>query len=355
MKIAITHPFAWPEVRRGAERMIVETGRALAARGHRVTVFTSGTPDIPGVRVVSLTRRHEDPFEHERHFARQVFPRLLIGRFDVVHSLMPYDAAAAVLSGRLVKHRVVYEELGVPNPDWWARRLDGWLRAWLVRTVDVYGCMSEYARSELETRFGRVGDVIPGGVRLDQFTPGRREPEPTILYSGTLDEPYKGVPRLVDSMELLVEKRPSVRLWLSGQGDSDGLLERASDSVRDRVVRVPLGDPMDQGARYSRAWVTVLPSTGDSFGLVLIESLAAGTPIVVGNSGNPPSLVTPQTGVVAEALDAESLSAALDRGLELATRAETADACRASVARYDWDAAIAPLLEDLYRPDRKVR
>src|SRR5215472_11283467 len=108
MKIAITHPFAWPQVRRGAERMIVEMARALAARGHRVTVFTSGQPDIPGARVVSLRRTQDDYVEHQRRFARQIFPRLVAGRFDVVHSLMPYDAAAAVVAGRLVRHRVVY-------------------------------------------------------------------------------------------------------------------------------------------------------------------------------------------------------------------------------------------------------
>src|ERR671919_397201 len=42
MKVAITHPYSWPEVRRGAERITVETGRALAARGHDVTLFTAG-------------------------------------------------------------------------------------------------------------------------------------------------------------------------------------------------------------------------------------------------------------------------------------------------------------------------
>src|SRR5436190_1277583 len=42
MKVAITHPYSWPEVRRGAERITVETGRALAAAGHDVTVFTAG-------------------------------------------------------------------------------------------------------------------------------------------------------------------------------------------------------------------------------------------------------------------------------------------------------------------------
>lgn len=335
--------------------MIVETARSLAARGHRVTVFTSGTPDIPGSRVVSIRRTDDDPLEHERHFARRVFPRLLVGRYDAVHSLMPYDAAAAVVAGRLVRHRVVYEELGVPNPDWWARRLDGWVRVWLIRTVDVYGCMSEYARGELESKFGRVGDVIPGGVRLDQFGPGEREDEPTILYSGTLDDPGKGLLLLIDAMKPLLEKRPAVRLWLSGPGDPSWALEGVEAAVRERIVHLPLGDPLDQGSRYSRAWVTVLPSQGDSFGLVLIESMAAGTPIVVCNSGNPPSMVTPETGVVADEYDAMSLATALDRGLDLSGRDGTPEACRNSAARYDWDSVIAPLLEDLYRRDRKVR
>ncbi len=68
MKLAVTHPYSWPEVRRGAERIIVETARSMAARGHTVTVFTAGAvasrTESDGVTTVKLQRQHDDPNQH---------------------------------------------------------------------------------------------------------------------------------------------------------------------------------------------------------------------------------------------------------------------------------------------------
>lgn len=348
MRIAITHPYSWPDVRRGAERMIVETARCVAARGHEVTVYTTGRPGVPGVRCVSLLPVRRDPFLHEMLFGAQVAPRLLAGRYDAVHCMMPFDAAAAVATAARGGHRVVYEELGIPDPEFWASRRDGRVRRWLVDRVDVYGCMSPYAADALAARFGRQATVIPGGVRLDQFRPGRRAERPTVLFSGALTEPRKGLAVLLGAVGLLLGERPDLQLWLSGPGDVSPLLRAASREVRDCVEVLPLGAPEGQAERYAEAWVTALPSTWDSFGLVLVESLAAGTPIVVADHAAPPSLVTPSTGAVAAPDDAGALAAALRRGLDLAADPATAGRCRDYAARFDWDGAIAPLLEDLY-------
>lgn len=348
MRIAITHPYSWPEVRRGAERMIVETARSLAGRHHDVTVYTTGRPEIPGARCVVLRPVGRDPFLRELAFGGGVARHLLTGRFDAVHCMMPFDAAAAVATRSVGGHRVVYEELGIPDRSYWATRRDGRVRRWLVDRVDVYGCMSRYAADALQTQFGRRGEIIPGGVRLDQFRPGPRRPEPTILFSGALTEPRKGLAVLLEAFALLRAERGDLRLWLSGPGDPSDLLAALPPQVRDGVEQLPVGDPEGQSERYSAAWVTALPSTWDSFGLVLIESLAAGTPIVVANDAAPPSLVTPRTGAVAEPGDADSLAEALRRGLELAADPATAALCRDYAARFDWDSAIAPLLETLY-------
>lgn len=328
--------------------MIVETARSLAARGHTVTVYTSGRPEIPGARCVSLRRLHPDPLVHEMSFGVRVAPRLVTGRFDAVHSMMPFDAAAAVATRRVAGHRVVYEELGIPDPDFWNSRRDGRVRRWLVDRVDVYGCMSPYAAEALHREFGRRADLIPGGVRMDQFRPGRREAQPTVLFSGALTEPRKGLGVLLEAFTLLLSGRPDARLWLSGPGDVSAALAGLTPAVRDRVEVLPIGEPDQQSARYARAWVTALPSTRDSFGLVLIESLAAGTPIVVADDAAPPSLVTPETGAVARPGDPVSLATALERGIDLASRPVTAERCRSFAAGFDWDSVIAPTLEGLY-------
>lgn len=349
----MTHPYTWPEVRRGAERIIRETARALANRGHAVTIFTAGShpghDHSEGYRVVTFRRRLDNARRHERWFGWRVLPNLVAGRFDVVHSFFPHDAVAAIRAGKVTRNRTVYDEMGIPVPSWWSLQPDCKARMRVIRSVDVYGCMSQFALEALEQGYGRRGVLIPGGVRLSQFQPASaRESRPTLLFSGQVDLPRKGVPLLLEALSLVAKSEPDVQLWLSGPGNADPLLDSAPASVRERTQVLPLGEPEEQGARYGRAWATVLPSINDSFGIVLLESLACGTPIVVLNHSAPPALVTPETGTVAEPDDAESLADAMRGALDLARRAETSRACRERARSYDWDGAIAPILERLY-------
>jgi phosphatidylinositol alpha-mannosyltransferase len=351
--LAFTHPYGWPEVRRGAERIVQESARALADRGHDVTIFTAGSDagrtGHDGVTIIKFRRRFDEPVRHQAWFGYRLVPHLLTGNFDAVHAMMPNDALAAVRTRRVAGHRVVYEELGIPYRSYWAGLPDGRARRRLVGTVDVYGCMSNYALAVLHDEWGRSGDLIPGGVRLDQFSPAKsRADRPTILFSGALEERRKGLPDLLAALDLLMERVPQVQLWLSGMGDPAAMLAAAAPRVRAAVTVLPLGDPTELNHQYATAWVTALPSTGDSFGMALIESLAAGTPIVVADDGAPPQLTTPETGVVVEVHNPASLAAGLAEGLALATRAETAGRCRAFARQFDWDASLAALLEPLY-------
>ncbi|MFP5257317.1 MAG: glycosyltransferase family 4 protein [Acidimicrobiia bacterium] len=357
MRVAITHPYSWPDVRRGAERMVVETSRSLAARGHDVTVLTSGgaasLTSEGGVRTVRYRRFFPVDGRHERWFGWRITPALATGRFDVVHSLMPWDAVAAIRTARLARHRTVYEELGNPVREKVERRQDRRARERVIREVDVFAGMSEFSRGWLERDWGRKGVVVPGGVRCAEFAPERRHDRPTVLFSGALDRPEKNVRQLLEAVAVLARRRPDVELRLSGPGDARPLLAAAPEATRRRTRLLPLGHPEDLAHEYARAWVTCLPTEWDSFGLVVVESLASGTPVVSGPAGAPPEVISPEVGVVAPALDPLSLADALDRGLALAEAPGTVEACQAVARRYDWDDAIAPLLEDLYgRTDR---
>ena len=352
MKLAITHPYSWPDVRRGAERIVVETSRALAARGHEVTVFTSGweptRENRDGAQTIKFRRHFRDPYRHELSFALRVLPRLAAGRYDAVHAMMPLDALAAVASRGIAGHKVLYDEMGIPQRDWWEHQRDGWARRMIVRKADVYACMSQYALDALQTDWNRKGALLPGGVRVKSFSPAtEREPAPTILFSGLLDDPRKGVEDLLRAAVILSRTRPKLKVWLSGPGDPGRILAKVPDAAA-MVEHLPVGEPTSQAERYGRAWVTCLPSISESFGLVLIESLACGTPIVVVDDAAPPSLVTSGTGSVAKPHDPESLAAALDTGLTLAQEDGTPQRCRTRAERFDWDDAIAPLLESLY-------
>jgi glycosyltransferase involved in cell wall biosynthesis len=110
-----------------------------------------------------------------------------------------------------------------------------------------------------------------------------------------------------------------------------------------------IGAAGEQSERYGGAWVTCLPSTHDSFGMALLESLACGTPLVTTTHSAPQELVSEGvTGELCPAHDPAGLAAACLRALALARRPGTADACRAAAEPFDWDAGLAPLCERLY-------
>jgi phosphatidylinositol alpha-mannosyltransferase len=355
LRIALTHAFCWPEVRRGGERYLHELAGALARRGHRVTIVAGARlPAVAredGVRVVRLPRGRPEPaLSAERRFGTVVIPALAAGRFDVVHSLGARDAVASIGVRRaLGKHRTVYTNLGNPVRSWWDGRPDGAAHRRVVDEIDVYGCLSEYGRGFLRRDYGRDGVLTPGGVDLRRFRPGTaRADEPTLLYSGVLDDPRKGVALLLDAIAILARTEPRVRLWLSGPGDASALLAAAPSAARERTEVLPIGRPEDQPARYASAWATVLASRGEAFGLVLVESLACGTPIVATDDGGLPELIEPGAGVLAPVDDPDALARACAEALGLGAEPDVRERCRSAAIRHDWDRTVAPAVEALY-------
>jgi len=306
------------------------------------------------VSTVRIRRRFGDPYRHEADFGRRLFPRLARQRFDAVHSLQRRDAVASIRAARLhPSRRTVFTDLGLPSRSYWnsvstneARMVER-----VVRGVDTYSAMSRCAVDCLASEYGRTdGVVVPGGVDLNTFVPASSRAErPTILFSGAFAEPYKEASLLLDALPAIAEAEPGVELWLSGPGDGGPLLEAAPTEARERTRLLGLGDAYRQHERYGRAWVTCLPSRRDSFGMVLVESLACGTPLVTTTEGAPQELVERGvTGELAEPGDAASLAGACVRALDLCRNPGTRDHCRASAERFDWDQGLAPLVERIY-------
>lgn len=350
MRIAFAHVFCWPEVRRGAERLVGELTRSLARLGHDMTLFSSGyTPrrgPVDGVEEVVVRRRQDDVGAAERAFGRRVLPELLARRFDVVHSHGRHDGVAAIRASRVRRHCVtVHTDIGIPYRWWWESQPDEAPAAErVIRDVDVYACLSRFALDVLEHDYGRQGVLIPGGVDLARFTPASaRTPHPTILFSGAFAEPRKGVSTLLRALPIIAVDEPGVRLLLSGSDDAAPLLAAVPPETRARVDVLGAGRIEDQPIRYGTAWTCALPSTDDTFGLALVEALACGTPVVAGDHAALPELVKEGvTGTLCQPGDAASVARACLRALELARASGTADACRESARPYDWMTGVAP-------------
>jgi glycosyltransferase involved in cell wall biosynthesis len=103
-----------------------------------------------------------------------------------------------------------------------------------------------------------------------------------------------------------------------GEGPERGSLEAlaARLGIADRVTFLGALDREALAAEYRSAGLFVLPSLREGFGVVLLEALASGTPVVATASGGPQGIVGPSEGELAEPGDADSLAGAIGRALD---------------------------------------
>lgn len=371
MRIALTSVHCWPDVRRGGERYVHELAAALRRAGHDVTVLSTGQApgagEVLGVPVRRLPVRRAparwfpapwSDLSVEAAFGAQALAHLAgpvaRGRFDVWHATSTGDAAAATLAQRLhPRLRTVFTDHGFPARRSREQRPDRRLHRRVVRHVDAYVCVSRAAAGFLEGDYGRAAAVVPPGVRWAEHRPLPRHPRPAVLYAGSLTEPRKGLPLLLDAVARLRARVPDAELWLHGPGDPAEALAGASDAARAAVTRCGALDDEALREAYARAWTTVLPSRAESFGMTVVESLASGTPAVVLADGGGPAEVVADDRVGRRAPGTpDGLAEAVAQVLALARDPATVAACRERARCYDWDEAVVPALERVYAGGR---
>ena len=330
-RVALLAPCYWPEVRRGTERFARELADGLIADGHRPTLITSHPRRLSrtvedGMRVVRLPRPPHarlDRRGYEQHLTHLPLSAAAVAaaRPDVAHALYPADALAA----RAARRPVVLSYMGIPDAGWLAgARLRRRILTAAVRGVDAVVALSEAAAVEFRRTLGVDARVIAPGVDTAAFAPGgRRDERPTIVCAAALDAPQKRVGELVEAFALVRRVEPDARLVLSRPPPGVPVFEREGVEFADLDDRAALA------AAYRRAWISALPSMGEAFGLVLVESMACGTPVVARRTGATPEVVNADDVGVLYDGGPPALAAALLEGLDRAHDPVVAAACRA--------------------------
>jgi phosphatidylinositol alpha-mannosyltransferase len=160
----------------------------------------------------------------------------------------------------------------------------GWIRTfrplgrWAVSHLTIRAAVSAEARATAIEALGGEYELVWNGIEVERYAGAEPWPTtgPTIFFVGR-HEPRKGLAVLIEAMALL---GPEVRLWVAGQGPDTERLRRmtAGDGRIEWLGRI--GEP-EKISRIRGSGVLCVPSLrGESFGVVLLEGLAAGTPVV---------------------------------------------------------------------------
>ena len=227
------------------------------------------------------------------------------GRFDVVHAHVTHPAGfvAEQLARWLDIPLVVTEQMspfpfddmydgnGRPRPD---------VMSAIEAATRVTAVSRAHARS-IEKFTNRPIDVMPNFIDETRFAPGTRErSEPFELISvGHLCE-QKGFDVLLRAMRVCLDRGLTPRLTIVGKGHLQEPLQALSKELglTDHVVWLGAPDRSTMPEQYRRADAFVLASRHESFGIVVIEGLASGLPVVATKCGGPEETVTPECGVI---------------------------------------------------------
>ena len=327
---SLTHPG-------GVQGQVLGQARALRALGHEVRVLApcDGPPPDGGVTPLgnsvplagngSVAQLAPDPA-----CLRRTIRVLRDEAFDVVHLHEPFCPGPTLTALAFAEAPLVgtFHRAGLGAAYTLARPVT----VRMARRLAVRVAVSDDARRTAARALLGEYEVLPNGIEVERFAKATPWPTtgPTILFVGR-HEPRKGLNVLVDAMG---EVGPDVRLWVAGEGSQTAELRRrtAGDARVEWLGRL---DDDEVASRLRGADVLCAPSLhGESFGVVLLEGMAASTPVVASDLAGYRNVAEPDVhALLATPGDAGALAGALERVLRdaaLASRLVAAGEARAA-------------------------
>ncbi|MHB8644165.1 MAG: glycosyltransferase [Thermomicrobiales bacterium] len=382
----------------GMNIYVRELARELAARGARVDIFTrqelAETPDVtllePGVTLIALPcgpfgsvdKLSLAPFLPSFSMAVDAWSRANRRTYDLIHAhywlsgivgdalRCRWDVPLLMTFHTLAQAKNNVARSAAENEA--TQRIVAERR--LMHSVDAVMAFNPQEKAEMTWYYraepGKVC-VIPAGVDTTLFRPGNRADarrsldlppdEPTILFVGRID-PIKGIDVLVDALcglrrEMWLTAPP--RLLLVGGGEGEPAFEQliARVSARNLLDRIDFVGSVSHATLptyYRAADVVAVPSFYESFGLVAVEAMACGTPVVASRAGGLAFTVDDgRTGYLVSHNDPIALAARL-RDVLTDSDAQSRLGTQATIAaqRFGWP-VIASRVVHIY--DRLIR
>jgi phosphatidylinositol alpha-mannosyltransferase len=294
-RILLVSPFDFGHAG-GVNEHIVQLDRQFRRLGHETRILAATSPEdgetddghiyrlgmaVPVPSNGSMARITLSPF-----IGGKVKQFLKTGRFDVIHL---HEPLAPMLPLTVLLHSQT-----VNVGTFHAARPNNLMYMYTKAILDIFFekldariAVSEAAREFVDSYFPAQFDIVPNGISLEkydphtpplpQFTDGR----PNILFVGRFSESRKGFRYLVRAMPAIRSQFPDARLIVVGRGDPDPYQRFLHEHGIDDAVFAGVVSANMLPRYYASADVFCAPSTGrESFGLILLEALASGKPVV---------------------------------------------------------------------------
>jgi phosphatidylinositol alpha-mannosyltransferase len=330
LRIAMVSPYSLT-IPGGVQHQVLGLARELRRMGHEVRVLgpCDGPPPEPfvtplGNSLPTAANGSSVPLAPDPSAAMRTLRALNDEAFDILHLHEPM-APGPTVTALMLRLAPMVGTFHASGEIAWYRRVRKGLE-WLGTHLDHRVAVSQAARDMAERHIGGSFEILYNGIDIETYRRAHvtRETTPTVLFCGR-HEPRKGLEVLLDAFLLMPS---NYRLWICSDGPNIATLRAKfsrDPNVAARIEWLGQVSEPEKLDRLARASVFCAPSLhGESFGLVLLEAMAAQTPVVASNIDGYSAVVADgESGVLVPAGDAAALASAL-RGVvedsELAAR-----------------------------------
>ena len=291
MRIGMVCPYSF-DVPGGVQSHVLQLAEVLRASGHEVSVLAPSSPhtSVPDYVVSagkavpipyngSVARLQFSPAVH-----RRVRRWLVQGEFDVLHLHEPNAPSLSMWALRLAAGPIVATFHTSTTKSRSLSVFQGMLRPWHEKIIGRIA-VSDLARRWQMEALGSDAVEIPNGVDVASFASaqplaGYPRSGKTVLFLGRYDEPRKGMGVLLEALPKMVACWPDLQLLIVGPGEENQLRGKAGD-LADHLRFLGQVDDAVKASALRSADVYCAPNLGgESFGIVLVEAMAARTAIV---------------------------------------------------------------------------
>lgn len=281
------------DVSDGVQQAVITIGENLRSMGHDVHYLASETTRNDLDNVHSLARTFKVAFNGNvmripKPASRDKIKRLLHSEnFDVIHVQMPYSPLfverVILNSPKNTKLFGTFHILPYSSVNRYATHILGKILRRSIRKLDVVISVSEPARDFCKKTFGVDSKVIPNPVDISKFKFAKKSVnyKKRIVFLGRLVE-RKGAKQLILAYKKMLESHPDLidktELVIGGKGEQESTLKNIAKSLPGgaQISFIGFVDELDKPNLLASADIAVFPSLGgESFGIVLIEAMAA--------------------------------------------------------------------------------